>query len=93
MALTKHPDLVVAGQVTSMWPDQVAQAEVQTWLATNPGDLNGIIIIQSASEPGGLRALQQSGRDMIPVTISSELGALCYWRQNPDYVSGAAPGR
>lgn len=88
MALAKHPDVVVAGQVTGMWTDQVAQAEVQKWMATNPGDLNGVII-QSASELGGLRALQQSGRDMIPITIGSELGALCYWRHNPDYVSGA----
>ncbi len=88
MALAKHPDVVVAGQVAGMWTDQVAQAEVQKWLATNPGDLNGVII-QSASELGGLRALQQSGRDMIPITIGSELGALCYWRHNPDYVSGA----
>ena len=88
MALAKHPDVTVAGQVAGMWTDQVAQAEVQKWLATNPGDLNGVII-QSASELGGLRALQQSGRDMIPITIGSELGALCYWRHNPDYVSGA----
>ena len=71
-----------------MWTDQVAQAEVQKWLATNPGKLDGIII-QSASELGALRALQQSGRDMIPITIGSELGALCYWRNNPDYVSAA----
>ena len=71
-----------------MWTDQVAQAEVQKWLATNPGKLAGIII-QSASELGALRALQQSGRDMIPITIGSELGALCYWRNNPDYVSAA----
>lgn len=88
MALANHPDVAVAGQVTGMWTDQIAQAEVQKWMATNPGDLNGIII-QSASELGGLRALQQSGRDMVPITIGSELGALCYWRHNPDFVSGA----
>lgn len=88
MALANHPDVTVAGQVTGMWTDQIAQAEVQKWMATNPGELNGIII-QSASELGGLRALQQSGREMVPITIGSELGALCYWRHNPDYVSGA----
>jgi hypothetical protein len=37
-ALANHPDVVVAGQVTGMWTDQVAQAEVQTWMATNPSD-------------------------------------------------------
>ena len=87
-ALADFPDVKVRGQIAGMWTDQVAQAEVQKWLATNPGKLDGIII-QSASELGALRALQQSGREMIPITIGSELGALCYWRNNPDYVSAA----
>ncbi|MEJ8569900.1 ABC transporter substrate-binding protein [Microbaculum marinum] len=87
-ALANHPDIKVAGQIAGMWTDQVAQAEIQKWLATNPGKLDGIII-QSASELGALRAMKQSGRDMIPFTIGSELGALCYWRHNSDFVSGA----
>lgn len=87
-ALEAHPDIEVAGQVAGMWTDQVAQAEIQKWLATNPGQLDGIII-QSASELGALRALKQSGRDMVPFTIGGELGALCYWRKNPDFVSSA----
>lgn len=87
-ALKDYPDIKVKGPLAGMWTDQVAQAEIQRWLATNPGKLDGIII-QSASELGALRALQQSGREMIPITIGSELGALCYWRHNPDYVSAA----
>lgn len=87
-ALEQHPDVKVVGTVAGMWTDQVAQAEIQRWLATNPGQLDGIII-QSASELGALRALKQSGRDMVPITIGGELGALCYWRKNPDYVSAA----
>lgn len=87
-AMTDFPDVEVKGPVAGMWTDQVAQAEVQRWLATNPGKLDGIIV-QSASELGPLRALQQSGRDMLPITIGSEMGALCYWRHNPDYVSAA----
>jgi len=71
-----------------MWTDQVAQGEVQKWLATNPGQLDGIVV-QSAAELGVLRALQQSGRDMIPIAIGGELGALCYWRQNPKYISAS----
>ncbi len=58
------------------------------WLATNPGQLDGIII-QSASELGAIRAMKQSGREMVPITIGSELGALCFWRNNPDVVSSA----
>lgn len=87
-ALEKYPDIKVVGQVAGMWTDQVAQSEIQKWLATNPGQLDGIII-QSASELGALRALQQSGRDMIPFSIGGELGALCYWRKNKDFVSEA----
>lgn len=87
-ALAEYPDVKVVGDVAGMWTDQVAQGEVQRWLATNPGQLDGIVV-QSAAELGVLRALQQSGREMIPVAIGGELGALCYWRQNPDYISAA----
>jgi len=87
-AMAEFPDIKVEGPIAGMWTDQVAQAEIQRWLATNPGQLDGIII-QSASELGALRALKQSGRPMIPITIGSEMGALCYWRKNPDYVSAA----
>jgi len=86
--MADYPDIDVKGPLSGMWTDQVAQAEVQRWLATNPSKLDGIII-QSASELGALRALQQSGRPMVPITIGSEAGALCYWRHNPDYVSAA----
>ncbi len=54
MALANHPDVAVVGQVTAMWTDQVTQAEVRKWIATNPSDLNGIIF-QSALELGDLR--------------------------------------
>lgn len=87
-AMAEKPDIEVKGPLSGMWTDQVAQAEIQKWLATNPGQLDGIMI-QSASELGALRALKQSGRDMIPITIGSEMGALCYWRHNPNYVSAA----
>jgi ribose transport system substrate-binding protein len=71
-----------------MWTDQVAQGEVQKWLATNPGKLDGIVV-QSAAEMGVLRAVQQSGRQDIPVAIGGELGALCYWRNNPTYINAS----
>ncbi len=86
--LASAPDVTVAGTVAGMWTDQVAQGEVQRWLATNPGQLDAIIV-QSAAEMGVLRAVQQSGRGNIPVAIGGELGALCYWRKNPDYITAA----
>ena len=87
-ALKRHPDIKVVGSVAGMWTDQVAQAEIQKWLATNPGQLDGVII-QSASELGAVRALMQSGRPMPPMTIGGERGALCYWRKNPKFISAA----
>lgn len=83
--LASAPDIKVVGSVAGMWTDQVAQGEVQKWLATNPGELNGIVV-QSAAEMGVLRAVQQSGRGNIPVSIGGELGALCYMRKNPGYL-------
>ena len=35
---------------------------------------------------------QQSGRKMPPVAIGGELGALCYWRHHPKYVTAAIQG-
>ncbi len=86
LGLEAYPDINIVGEIAGMWTDQVAQGEVQKWLATNPGQLDGIVV-QSAAEMGVLRALQQSGREMAPVAIGGELGALCYWRKNPDYIS------
>jgi ribose transport system substrate-binding protein len=89
--LAAYPNIKIVGDVAGMWTDQVAQSEVQKWLATNPGQLDGIIV-QSASELGVLRALQQSGRKMIPITIGENIGALCYWKNNPKFVSASFVG-
>jgi ribose transport system substrate-binding protein len=86
--LAKYPDVKIVGDIAGMWTDQVAQSEVQKWLANHPGDLDGIAV-QSAAELGVLRALEQSGRKMVPVAIGGESGALCYWRHHPEYVSTA----
>lgn len=86
--LAAYPDIKVVGSIAGMWTDQVAQAAVQKWLATHPGQLDGIVV-QSAAESGVLNALKQSGREMIPVSIGGELGAICYWRKNIDYLNAA----
>jgi ribose transport system substrate-binding protein len=85
-AMEEYPDINLAGTVTGFWTDQVAQTEVQKWLATNPTKIDGIIA-QSASETGALKGLLQSGRDIVPVTLGGAAGASCYWRQNPDFVN------
>ena len=86
--LAKYPNVKIVGDVAGMWTDQVAQAEVQKWLANHPGKLDGVAV-QSAAELGVIRALAQSGRKMPPVAVGGELGALCYWRHNKKFVSAA----
>ena len=86
--LAAYPDVKMVGASPACGPTRSAQGEVQKWLATHPGQLDGIVV-QSAAEMGVLRAVQQSGRAMIPITIGGELGALCYWRKNPDYISAS----
>lgn len=86
--LHAYPGVKIVGDVAGMWTDQIGQSAVQRWLATHPGKLDGIVV-QSAAELGVLRALQQSGRKMVPVSIGGELGALCYWRKHPKYINAA----
>ena len=84
-ALSEYPDIKLVGTVQGMWTDSVAQTEVQKFLATHPGQLDAIIA-QSPAENGILQAMLQSGRPMIPVSVSGEMGAVCYWRNNPDWI-------
>jgi ribose transport system substrate-binding protein len=86
--LKQSPDIKLVGNINHMWTSQVGQAETQKWLATHPQQLDGIAV-QSSGETGVLQALLQSGRDIPPISIGGELGALCYWRNNPDYISAA----
>jgi ribose transport system substrate-binding protein len=85
-ALAEYSEIKLIGQVAGMWTDQVAQTEVQKFLATHPQKIDGIIA-QSASETGAVRAMLQSGRPMIPITLGGEAGAACYWRKHKDWVS------
>ncbi|MGV1795146.1 ABC transporter substrate-binding protein [Rhizobium sp. A37_96] len=85
-AFEAYPGIKIVGDVAGKWTDQVAQVEVQKFLATNPAEVNGILV-QSAAENGVVNAVQQSGRDMMPIVLGGELSAACYWRNNPDFVS------
>ncbi|MER8695310.1 ABC transporter substrate-binding protein [Mesorhizobium opportunistum] len=84
-ALAESPDIKLVGTVQGQWTDQVAQVEVQKFLATHPGQLDAIVV-QSPAENGVLQAMLQSGRPMVPISISGEAGAVCYWRKNPNWV-------
>ncbi|ANL37215.1 MULTISPECIES: ABC transporter substrate-binding protein [Rhizobium] len=85
-AFDKFPGIKIVGTIAGKWTDQVAQVEVQKFLATNLAEVNGILV-QSASENGVVNAVQQSGRDMMPIVLGGEASAACYWRKNPDFIS------
>jgi ribose transport system substrate-binding protein len=87
--LAQYPGITVVAQLAHNWTSQVAQKELSQWLASNPTEIHGIAV-QSSGETGTLQALLQSGRDPIPpIALGGELGALCYWRQNPGYIDEA----
>lgn len=88
-ALKEFSDVKLVGTVQGNWTDQVAQVEVQKFLATHPGKIDGIIL-QSPSENGVLQAMLQSGRPMVPMSLGGESGAACYWRKNADWVNQGA---
>jgi ribose transport system substrate-binding protein len=85
-ALKEFPGVKLVGEVAGKWTDQVAQVEVQKFLATHPGKIDGILA-QSAAENGVLNAILQSGRDMMPIVLGGEASAACYWLKNPKFIS------
>jgi ribose transport system substrate-binding protein len=87
-ALEEFPDAKLVGQVAGNWTDQVAQTEVQKFLATNPAKIDGIIA-QGSQETGILKAVLQSGRDVMPISLAGSAGAACYLKQNPGWISHA----
>ena len=83
-AFAEYPNIKLIGTVQGKWTDQIAQVEVQKFLATHPERLDGIVL-QSPAEIGVLQALLQSGRPMVPMSLQGEFGAACYWRQLPEW--------
>lgn len=87
-AVEEFGDAEIVGQVWGNWTDQVAQTEVQKFLATNSVQIDGIIA-QGSQETGILRAVLQSGREVMPISLAGSAGAACYLRKNPDWISHA----
>lgn len=85
-ALTEFPDIKIIGEIAGKWTDQVAQTELQKFLAVNPTQVDGILT-QAAQENGVLNAMLQSGRPMVPITLGGEASAACYWRKHPEWIS------
>ncbi|PWE53368.1 sugar ABC transporter substrate-binding protein [Metarhizobium album] len=87
-ALAEFPEVKLVGQVAGNWTDQIAQTEVQKWLATNSVELAGIIT-QGAQETGVLKAVLQSGRKVMPMSQTGAAGPACYMKKNPEWLKYA----
>jgi ribose transport system substrate-binding protein len=83
-AFGEHPNIKLIGTVQGKWTDQIAQVEVQKFLATHPEQVDGIVL-QSPAENGVLQAFLQSGRPVVPMSLQGEIGAACYWRKHPEW--------
>jgi ribose transport system substrate-binding protein len=83
-----YPDSNIVADIAHMWTPQIAQAELQKWLSANTTEVHGFAV-QSSGESGALNALESSGRPMVPMSLGGEIGAFCYWRNNPDFIDRA----
>jgi ribose transport system substrate-binding protein len=83
-AFGEHPNIKLIGTVQGKWTDQIAQVEVQKFLATHPEQVDGVVL-QSPAENGVLQAFLQSGRPVVPMSLQGEIGAACYWRKHPEW--------
>lgn len=87
-AFKEFPAAKMIGQVWGNWTDQVAQTEVQKFLATNPAEIAGIVA-QGSQETGILKAVLQSGRKVMLISLAGSAGAACYLKQHPEWISHA----
>jgi ribose transport system substrate-binding protein len=84
----EYEDINVVAEIAHMWTPQIAQAELQKWLSANTTEVHAFAV-QSSGESGALNALESSGRPMVPMALGGEIGAFCYWRNNPDFIDRA----
>lgn len=88
MQMAKYKNIHIVGSVAGQWTDSIVKTQVQKFLATHPEKINGIFV-QSPGETGALEALQQSGRPIVPMNVSGEVGTACYWSKHPKWIARA----
>ena len=87
--LKQYPGIEVVGSVEGKWTGSVAQAEVSKFLATHPGQIDGVFE-WGEMDVASARAFQQAGRPMPVIGASSgEAAAYALWKDNPDKVVSA----
>ncbi|MDQ1554947.1 MAG: ribose transport system substrate-binding protein [Microbacteriaceae bacterium] len=87
------PNISVAGSVEGQWSEAVTKTSMLQYLATNPGQIDGVI--NGGGETlGVIQALQQSSKKLVPIGDSNpDKGSLVSLKKNlPDkYVASTLP--
>jgi ribose transport system substrate-binding protein len=87
------PDIKVAGAIEGQWSEAVTKTAMLQYLATNPAPIDGIV--NGGGETIGIvQALQQSGRDLVPIGDSNpDKGGLVLLKESlaDKYVAGSLP--
>ncbi len=102
-ALSRCPNVKVAGEVEGLFDPTTAKQVVQQWLATHPGGVDGAFEAAAMAQ-GVLGAFEQAGGKIPPLSITgASEGTLAYWYNHPKYRMamgfpvtkelGAAPAR
>jgi ribose transport system substrate-binding protein len=84
-ALSRCPNVHLAGTVWGQFATPVAKAQVQQFLATHPAGVQGVFDV-GVMGPGILGAFEQTGRTPPPLADpGSSQGTIAYWHAHPDY--------
>jgi len=76
------PDIKVVADLVGQWSESAAQTAVLQQLSTNPTKIDGVWQ-QGSMFMGVVKALQQAGRPMVPVTVGNpNQNSLAYWHDN-----------
>ncbi len=78
------PNINIVADLVGQWSESAAQTAVLQQLSTNPMGIDGVWQ-QGSMFMGVIKALEQAGRPMIPVTVGNpNQNALAYWHDNKD---------
>jgi len=84
-ALSRCPNVKVAGSVEGQFDNTATKAAVQKFLATHPSGVQGVFQTGTMG-PGVLGAFTQTGRTPPPLADNATAeGTLAYWHNHADY--------
>ena len=76
------PNIKIVADLVGQWSELAAQTAVLQQLSTNPTAIDGVWQ-QGSMFIGVIRALQQAGRPIVPVTVGNpNQNSLAYWHDN-----------